>query len=140
MLKPFLLARFAKACNKAHELLQLPGQAAPLREKGCLLLKIGYEQVKVLFEEILYLEAAGNYVTFVLTGQRLLSRTTLGKVLELLPVGQFARVHRSYAVATNKIERHQVRIRGQLVPVGASYGHSGSPTEVPGRSNWHRWG
>ncbi|MCC3153584.1 LytTR family DNA-binding domain-containing protein [Hymenobacter sp. BT770] len=122
LLKPFSLARFAKACNKAQELLRLQGAAAPAKEY--LFLKTGYEQVKVVFDDILYLEAAGNYVTFVLPGKRLLSRITLNEALELLPANKFARVHRSFVVAKDKIdtiERHQVRIQGHYVPVAASY-------------------
>ncbi|MDO6388648.1 LytTR family DNA-binding domain-containing protein [Pontibacter sp. BT731] len=122
LLKPFSLPRFVKACNKAQELLQLRGTTAPV--KDYLFLKTGYEQVKVYYDEILYLEAAGNYVTFVLEGKKLLSRMTIQELSEQLPADSFVRVHRSYIVAKkqiDKIERHQVCIKGNEVPVGASY-------------------
>lgn len=122
LLKPFSLPRFIKACHKAQELLQLRGTQAPARDY--LFLKTGYEQVKVYFDEILYLEAAGNYVTFVLEDKKLLTRMTTGEATDLLPPDKFVRVHRSYIVAKNrieKIERHQVTIQGNEVPVGASY-------------------
>ncbi len=122
LLKPFSLPRFVKACNKAQELLQLRGTTAPV--KDYLFLKTGYEQVKVYYDEILYLEAAGNYVTFVLDGKKLLSRMTIQELSEQLPADSFVRVHRSYIVAKkqiDKIERHQVCIKGNEVPVGASY-------------------
>ena len=122
LLKPFSLARFVKACNKAQELLQL--RNAAVSSKDYVFLKTGYEQVKVHFHEILYMEAAGNYVTFVLEGKKLLSRMTLGELTDLLPADMFTRVHRSYIVAKEKIEkieRHQVWIKGNCVPVGASY-------------------
>jgi DNA-binding LytR/AlgR family response regulator len=126
LLKPFSLARFVKACNKARELLQLRTQSItpPAPANDYLFLKMGYEQVKVRHDEILYLEAAGNYVTFVLVERRLLTRLTIQEVLELLPCEQFTRVHRSFIVARNKIdkvERHQVCIGSTYVPVGASY-------------------
>ncbi|SIQ85392.1 LytR/AlgR family response regulator transcription factor [Pontibacter lucknowensis] len=123
LLKPFSLPRFIKACNKAQELLQLRGTTAPV--KDYLFLKTGYEQVKVHYDEILYLEAAGNYVTFVLAdGKKLLSRMTIQELSEQLPADSFVRVHRSYIVSKkqiDKIERHQVCIKGNEVPVGASY-------------------
>ncbi|HEY4650112.1 MAG TPA: LytTR family DNA-binding domain-containing protein [Pontibacter sp.] len=122
LLKPFSLARFVKACNKAQELLLLRNSAVP--QKDYVFLKTGYEQVKVYFQEILYMEAAGNYVTFVLEDKKLLSRMTMHELMELLPVDKFTRIHRSYVVARDKIdklERHQVSIRGNEVPVGASY-------------------
>ncbi|WP_245539632.1 LytR/AlgR family response regulator transcription factor [Pontibacter roseus] len=89
----------------------------------CILLKSGYEQVKVLFDEILYMEAAGNYVTFVLEDKKLLSRMTINELSELLPADRFIRVHRSYIVAKDridKIERHQVWVKGNDVLVVAS--------------------
>lgn len=122
LLKPFSLARFLKACNKAHELLRFQGQATP--PKDYVFVKTGTEQVRVPYADILYLEAAGNYVTFVLGGKRLLSRLTLTELSELLPPDQFVRVHRSFVVAKDKIdklERHQVTVHGHAVPVGASY-------------------
>lgn len=122
LLKPFSLARFVKACNKAQELLQL--RTNPVPPKDYIFLKTGYEQIKVHYEEILYMEAAGNYVTFVLEGKKLLTRMTIGELIEQLPPGRFTRVHRSYIVAKeriDKIERHQVCIQGNYVPVGASF-------------------
>jgi two-component system, LytTR family, response regulator len=122
LLKPFSLPRFIKACNKAQELLQLRGTTTPA--KDYIFLKTGYEQVKVFYEEILYMEAAGNYVTFVLADKKLLSRMTINELSEQLPTDKFIRVHRSYIVAKDridKIERHQVTIKGNEVPVGASY-------------------
>ena len=122
LLKPFSLARFVKACNKAQELLQLRSQT--VAPKDYLFLKTGYEQVKVHYDEILYLEAAGNYITFVLETKKLLSRMTINEITEQLPPEKFTRVHRSYIVANDKIEkieRHQVQVKGNFVPVGASY-------------------
>jgi two-component system LytT family response regulator len=124
LLKPFSLARVVKACNKARELLQLRTPASPPPVSDYLFLKTGYEQVKVRYDEIHYLEAAGNYVTFVLTTQRLLARLTIQEALALLPQDRFTRVHRSFIVANDKIdkvERHQLGISGANVPVGASY-------------------
>jgi DNA-binding LytR/AlgR family response regulator len=122
LLKPFSLARFMKACNKAHELLRLRDQTA--QPKDYVFVKTGTEQVRVSYEDMLYMEAAGNYVTFVLGGKRLLSRMTMTELTDLLPPDRFVRVHRSFVVAKDKIdklERHQVTVRGHAVPVGASY-------------------
>ncbi|MDX5437243.1 MAG: LytTR family DNA-binding domain-containing protein [Pontibacter sp.] len=124
LLKPFSLARFVKACNKAQELYQLRSGSAADAAKDFVFLKTGYEQVKVHFNEILYLEAAGNYVTFVLEDKKVLTRMTITEASDMLPTDKFLRVHRSYIVAKDridKIERHQVCIKGNEVPVGASY-------------------
>ena len=45
-------------------------------------IKTGYEQVKVLYDDILYLEATGNYVTFVLKDKNILSRSTFAEAMQ----------------------------------------------------------
>jgi len=121
LLKPFSLARFIKACNKAYELYNARNIA---ETSDHLYVKTGYETLKVLYEDILYLEAAGNYVTFVLKDKKILSRSTVGEVIELLPSAKFVRVHRSFIVAVNKIdkfERHQVTVGNVAIPVSEAY-------------------
>lgn len=121
LLKPFSLSRFIKGCNKAFELFNFRND--PEREEH-LYVKTGYEQVKVLFDDILYLEAAGNYVSFVLREGTVLSRSTFNEAINLLPQDKFVRVHRSYVVAANKVdkvEKHQVTIGKVKIPVGEAY-------------------
>jgi DNA-binding LytR/AlgR family response regulator len=121
LLKPFSLARFIKGCNKAYELHQ-SRTGVPVADH-CYV-KTGYEQVKVLYDDILYLEAAGNYVTFVLKDKQLLSRSTFAEISNHLPQNMFVRIHRSYIVAINKIdkvERQQVSVNKHKIPVGEAY-------------------
>jgi DNA-binding LytR/AlgR family response regulator len=121
LLKPFSLARFLKGCNKAFELYSFRNLSEPADH---LYVKTGYEQVKVLYDEILYLEAAGNYVTYVLTDKNILSRSTFNEAIVLLPADKFVRVHRSFVVAISridKVERHQVTIGKVKIPVGEAY-------------------
>ena len=76
------------------------------------------------FEEILFLEAAGNYVSFTLKDKNVLTRSTFLEALRLLPSDKFVRVHRSYIVAVSKIdkvERHQVTIGNKNVPVSEAF-------------------
>jgi two-component system LytT family response regulator len=121
LLKPFSLARFIKACNKAAELHAFRNGDS---DKNYLFIKTGYEQVKINFDDINYLEATGNYVNFVLAGKTMLSRLTISEVEAMLPAAKFARIHRSFIVALAKIdriERHQVWVNGAILPVGNNY-------------------
>lgn len=121
LLKPFSLARFLKACTKANELYQLRNSN---KTHDHIFIKTGYEQVKVRFEDIYYIEAEGNYVNFVLKTSKLLSRMTFTEIESLLPQNQFIRLHRSYIASIahiDKIERHQVFINGNCIPVGETY-------------------
>jgi len=122
LLKPFALTRFIKACNKANEIYNLRNSTG--EKKNYLFLKSGYEQVRVNFEDICYLEATGNYVNYVLKDKTILSRLTITEVEAMMPAGEFIRIHRSFIAAVNKIdkiERHQLLVNGAVLPVGNLY-------------------
>lgn len=120
LLKPFSLARFVKACNKAMEYkLVRSKDPAPY-----IFVKTGYEEEKVMLTDIQYIEADGNYLTYVLTDRKLMSRQNMMDTLRLLPAGQFVRVHRSYIVsvaAIRKISRYELLVGDKTIPVGVSY-------------------
>ncbi len=123
LLKPFSLARFIKGCNKAQERFHFRQDSAPVHE-NFIFIKDGYDQLKVMFDNILYLEAAGNYVTFQLKDRKILTRSTLNEAMNLLPKERFIRVHRSYAVAlekVQKIERHQVTLENKRIPISGAF-------------------
>lgn len=121
LLKPFSFARFIKGCNKAYELFKARNTTS---DSEHLYIKTGYEQQKVLFEDILYLEAAGNYVNFVLKDRQLLSRITFTELVNQLPAQMFVRVHRSFIVSIAKIEkleRGQLTVGANKIPIGEAY-------------------
>ena len=122
LLKPFSLPRFLKSCTRAHELWLLKGHQPAANH---LFLKDGYEQVKILLENILYIEAAGNYLHFYLeNGQKLLTRSTIGDIEQLLPARLFTRIHRSYIVANQKVMRYNkqaVFVGEREIPIGNTY-------------------
>jgi two-component system LytT family response regulator len=120
LLKPFSLARFTKACNKALD-MHLLRQGS---RENFIFVKTGYEQEKVMLDDILFVEADGNYVTYILKNKKLLSRQSLVEVSQVLPEDQFIRMHRSYIISLNKIERigrQELTISGTTLPFGASY-------------------
>lgn len=120
LLKPFSVSRFLKACNKAHELYLLRHKES----STYIFIKSGYEQIRVNLSDILYVESAGNYMNFVLTDRKIISRLSMQDALDILPAERFIRVHRSYIVALDKIEktdREQVWINEISIPVGNTY-------------------
>ena len=121
LLKPFSFARFLQACNKAYELFNLRN-SSPVADH--LFIKTGYEQVKVNYADILYLEATGNYVSFILKDRIILSRITFADAESLMPQDKFVKVHRSFIVAIDKIdkiERGQVVLHKKTIPVSEAY-------------------
>ena len=122
LLKPFSQSRFLKACNKAYEQYNLKnssGNFSPQPES--VFIKSGYEQIRVELDDILYVESSGNYMQFVLTNQKIVSRLTMSEVEALLPASAFIRIHRSYIVAKkkiSKIEKNSIWIKQTELPVG----------------------
>ena len=120
LLKPFSLARFIKACNKALENKRMRSKDP----SPYIFIKTGYEEEKVMLNDIQYIEADGNYLTYVLNDRKLLSRQNMMDALNVLPAVQFTRVHRSYIIALaaiQKISRFEIVVGEKTIPVGASY-------------------
>lgn len=119
LLKPIAFDRFVQSCRKAQERLQTR-MASPMP----VFVKDGYEWIGLQPQAIGYLEAADNYVK-VYQGERpVLVRTTLPDLLALLPAGQFIRVHRSFAVNTQLIQRvgrAHLYLPERVIPIGQVY-------------------
>lgn len=126
LLKPIEFDRFLKASNKAIEKFELfrknilynntkPGEA------DFIMVKCGTEIHKIKFEDILYIESAGNYVNFVKKDKDIMSLFSLNKLLQLLPQGQFYRIHKSFIIAIKhitKIEKNKLFIVDKEIPIG----------------------
>ncbi len=125
LLKPFSLARFLKACNKANEQLLFRNKiTTALPEPSAIFIKSGYEQIKVKPVDILYVESSGNYMQFVLDNRKIASRLTMSEVEALLPALDFIRIHRSYIVSKQhiqKMDRKSIWIKQTELPIGAAY-------------------
>lgn len=120
LLKPFSFPRFLKACNKVSDLVSLRQDS----NVDHIFVKDSFDVVRMDFINILYLEATGNYIRFVLKDRDILTRMTVKEALEILPKSQFIQVHRSFIVNLShidKIERHQIRIDTTLIPVSISF-------------------
>jgi DNA-binding LytR/AlgR family response regulator len=125
LLKPFSQARFLKACNKAAQQFELRQHVSPgAPATASLFIKSGYEQVRVEPDDILYVESNGNYVQFVLEGQKILSRLTMTEAENLLPAAAFVRIHRSYIVGkkhVSRMDKNNVWVKKTELPIGAGY-------------------
>lgn len=78
-------------------------------------------------EDILYIEALGNYTKiFRESGGYVLSHTNLKTIQAMLPVNSFLRIHRSYVISVKKVERFtknyiQLEKTSILLPIGECY-------------------
>ncbi len=99
LLKPFDYAEFLQTAEKA---LQLSSSAEKdLSSPIHMFVKADYRQIKIMFDDILYLEGLKDYVKIYLVSQAqsIVTLMSLKKFEEQLPPERFICVHRSFIVA-----------------------------------------
>jgi len=134
LLKPFEFERFLKAVNKASEqILQRKSVKSPLSLKNfqiskdgsdTIFVKSGTEYHQIHFNDILYIEGAGNFVTFITQQEKILSSITLKRLIEILPDDEFIRIHKSYIISLKHVKivkTDRVKINKKLIPIGDKY-------------------
>jgi len=116
LLKPFSRERFARAMEKfldnSHSEQQKQATRAMLEEAGAHPVQGGRVVVKtggririIPWEQMLYLEAADDYVKIHTAEGVHLKNRTLGFFEQSLPVRHFVRTHRSYLINLQEITR-----------------------------------
>ena len=127
LLKPISFSRFFKAINKYlkskndNKVSTTP--VSESKKQGSLYVYSNKKNIKVYFDDILYVESVKDYVNIHTTGKNIISKNTITKYEELLP-DSFIRVHRSFIVNTSKITaftHHDVEIGEKEIPIGSSY-------------------
>lgn len=131
LLKPISFERFYKAVQKAQYFFNnATPKAAPAdmpktqKEIEFIFVKTEYKLLKININEILYVEGMQNYVSIYTSKEKIISLQNIKKIEEQLPKSQFIRVHKSYLVATSKIdsiERSRIHIGSSLIPLGDFY-------------------
>ena len=130
LLKPVSFDRFLKAIGKFQARVRkteapvLPKIQTPQGEAPHLFVRADRKNVKVLLDDILYLESLKDYVRIVTTQEKITTKETITHFEEVLPKERFLRVHRSFIVAKDKITAHSadgLDIGKTPIPVGRMY-------------------
>jgi DNA-binding LytR/AlgR family response regulator len=120
LVKPFPFERFLKAMNKLQD--QLKPNTPSFQDY--ILVQADKKTHKVNYDDILYMEAMGDYVKVFSAGKTLIVHHTLQKLQELLPSDRFFRVHKSYLISLQRIdyiEGNMVIINSSQLPIGQTY-------------------
>lgn len=128
LVKPVPLDRFIKACHRAKELFDLRNtkQQINAQKSNYFFVNADYSQVKVVFEDIIWVEGLGDYVKFYLKSSQhpLVIRSSLKNIENELPEGKFIRIHKSWLVAKNEItaiRKNSIFIGEKEFSVGETY-------------------
>jgi len=122
LLKPFSFERFFIAVNKVVE-KRFPIENST-NENHSILIKSNKIIHKISSNNILFIEAYGDYVKIYVDDQCILTNNTFTKILELLPNNKFFRTHKSFAINIDKINTlngNQITINKHLIPIGQKY-------------------
>lgn len=124
LVKPIEPSRFLKTVERVKEAMDSNREQIEVKDKEFVFVKDNGVLKKIGADEILYLEAMGDYVK-VFTSQKFhIVHATLKSIEEKLSSQKFMRVHRSYIVALNKIdfiEEGVININGTAIPVADAY-------------------
>lgn len=121
LLKPVAFDRFLKACLKAKEYYEVRERnETNTGANDYFFVKTDNRLVKLLFDEVLYVEALQNYVMVYTKTRKYMTYLTFKSVEEYLPADKFIKVHKSYIVAAahiDSIEGNDIRIGEQHIPI-----------------------
>ncbi len=126
ILKPFkkteLVTTIKLALKKHQELQSKTFDKKPL--KDYLYIKSGKGSQKINLNQLKYLQSDGNYIYLFLDNQKLMLRSTLSKMLNILPDHKFIRVHQRYVVCIDKVDfvnTKHLRIGEQKIPISKAH-------------------
>lgn len=124
LIKPVSPARFIQAIEKAREILDSNHRELQVSDHEFVFIRDNGVLKRIQIDDILYLEAMGDYVKLHTPQKFHAVHTTLKAMEERLPSARFMRVHRSYIVALDKIETIEdgaIVMQKQAIPVADAY-------------------
>lgn len=133
LLKPIAFERFFKSISKYYQwkgndkLAVRRGESSNYAEQSFIYVRSERKIVKVLLEEILFIESIKDYVKIHLNDEVIITREKISNLEEKLPENQFIRTHRSFLVASKSIKAftaETVEIRNHEIPIGRTFKNS----------------
>ncbi|MFC2104193.1 LytR/AlgR family response regulator transcription factor [Bacteroidota bacterium] len=124
ILKPITFERLFKSINRVYEKVTQEKKIEKKDDEVFLYLKENKKMVKVYFKNILYLESIKDYVKVVTLCKTVTTKQQLSYFESVLDDNKFLRIHRSFIVATNKIDAYSlsgIDIGNMELPIGRKY-------------------
>lgn len=108
LLKPVRYNKFLGSIEKAKKLFEIQQTSVqPKLQSNTVFIRVDGEWRNITVDQIIYVNGMKDYVLFYLNGEKkpLISHLTMKAVEEMLPSDKFLRIHRSYIVAVDKIQK-----------------------------------
>lgn len=120
ILKPITISAVLSALQKFNELEYPEVRETLSPEAESIFIKVDTNLVRLKFDEILWMEALGDYVGFHTSEKRYVVKVTLAYIEKRIAKKNFTRVHRSFMVNTDKIKMiddSSLVINDKLIPI-----------------------
>ncbi|WBL22206.1 LytR/AlgR family response regulator transcription factor [Zunongwangia sp. HRR-M8] len=126
LLKPVAFPRFIEAVEKLKRKFSSEINTEILQSEDYFFVKTDGKNrfQKVKLDDILYAESIKNYVVIHTEKEQLVTYNTLKKIQQSLPEEHFIKIHKSYIVALNKIQKtdnFEVWVNNKDLPLGDTY-------------------
>jgi len=126
LVKPVSLERFLRAINKVTKgKAPEPGKHAVPLNNSFLYFKADRKMVKILLDEIRYVESIRDYIKIHRVADKpLLVKQSMATLEAMLPADLFIRVHRSFVVSINKVTAYtsrDIELGDIEIPIGKLY-------------------
>ncbi|TCC93231.1 response regulator transcription factor [Pedobacter frigiditerrae] len=122
--KPISPSRFLQSIEKAKEVFQQKNEKLNQQADDFLFIRDSITVRRINVNEILFLEAMGDYVKIQVKDKFYQIHSSLRSVEDKLPKHIFLRVHRSFIINVSKIDTIEggtLIINGNFVPVSDSF-------------------
>ena len=117
LVKPFSFDRFLKAATKAKEYVELQSKSSTIqinKSNNYFFVKCNGKIEKVLYDDLIYVEAMLNYIILHTTDKKMIVYHTIKSIAEQLPETMFLKIHKSTIINTTKIKS----IEGNEIDMG----------------------
>jgi DNA-binding LytR/AlgR family response regulator len=125
LLKPFEFERFLSAVTKVKSgQIEKYQSVEKEKSKDFIFMNVQKKKVKILFSDIVYIESQREYIKMVTLKGEYYSKMSTHEIEDLLPSGQFKRIHRSFIISVERIESYtaeMVEVNGKSIPIGRAY-------------------
>lgn len=124
LVKPIPFPRFLKTINKLTQRIQSNNTDIEITKNSHIFLKVDKKLVKIKHNDILYIESLKDYIKVTTTEDNYVIHKSLTSITEELPSEYFLRIHRSYTIASDKvnyIEGNSLNINNKRIPIGRKY-------------------
>ena len=127
LVKPITLDRFEISIKKIKNAMAVRPKVTAVEDSSGfgedLYINIDRRLIKLKFNEILFIEAKGDYIDIKTEKESYRVHTTLKKIKEKLPEKTFLQIHRSFIINFNKIidiEDNSILIEKSVLPISRS--------------------